>query len=87
MKPNLVEFARRMHGCWARRRAAQGVQYGPARTETTHPGLVDDWADLPPQEKEFDLGFASDVFQCLRDMGFEIVPQHEKSQDAQSNRG
>lgn len=82
MKPDQTEFARRMHGYWASRRAAQGVQYGPARTETTHPGLVENWADLPPDEQQFDLEFAGDVFRCLEEMGFEIVPRNEKGRDA-----
>ena len=78
MKPDVEEFARRMHGYWARRRLDQGVQYGPTRTDTTHPGIVDDWSDLPADERQFDLGFASDVLQCLDEMGFQVVKKRPR---------
>lgn len=48
---------------WADRRRGLGWKYGPVRDEQrrTHPNLVDDWAELPPEQRVKDRLFCAIV--------------------------
>ena len=70
----LVErLAQNNHDHWARKRFAQGWQYGSSRNDSRmeHPDLVP-YQQLPDGEKEFDRKTVVEALKAIMALGYEV---------------
>lgn len=74
-------LARNTHANWARRRRADGWQYGPMRNdeEKTTPMLVP-YAHLPEAEREYDRDITTEALKALIALGYRIT-KAEQAED------
>jgi hypothetical protein len=65
-------FAHQLHLTWGLTRMARGFVYGPSRTETEHPNLVQH-EDLPEEQQRFDEEDAVTTLRVLKALGLEFT--------------
>jgi len=71
----MLKFTRNLHRHWFDTQVKRNVVWGPERTQTTHPCMKLIWDEIPPEEQANDVGMVLDIFACLDEMGFKVVPK------------
>ena len=64
-------FSQQLHLTWGVTRMGRGMVFGPERTETEHPNLMQ-YDDMPEQQQEFDEEDAVTTMRVLKALGVQF---------------